>query len=212
MAQITYADTDPRFYDTRKISLDKVLQAINGGAGGGGGSSAPLACPADTAPSSTSDQTTEQIGVARADASYYAGQAQWTDGGTPRTICKLGFKTTAIDGNITAKTFKAYIFSMTGDNLNTIQATSTGISGAAIVVGWNYFTFPTPFLTSASVKYALVITPDSHDLANNIWLPARDTDNILGYPEIFTSLGVANFTPGHPASVGDVGLKIFWLT
>lgn len=33
-ALVTYSDTAPRFHDTRKISLDKILQAINGGAGG----------------------------------------------------------------------------------------------------------------------------------------------------------------------------------
>lgn len=36
-AYITYSDTLPRFYDTRKITLDKILQALNNGAGGGGG-------------------------------------------------------------------------------------------------------------------------------------------------------------------------------
>ena len=38
-AYITYSDTLPRFHDTKKITLDKILQALNNGAGGGGGGS-----------------------------------------------------------------------------------------------------------------------------------------------------------------------------
>lgn len=36
-ARVTYPDTFNRFADTRKITLDKILQALNNGAGGGGG-------------------------------------------------------------------------------------------------------------------------------------------------------------------------------
>lgn len=36
-ALITYADTENRFYDSKKITLDKILQALNSGAGSGGG-------------------------------------------------------------------------------------------------------------------------------------------------------------------------------
>lgn len=35
---ITYPDTLPRWNDTRKIVLDKILQALNNGAGSGSGS------------------------------------------------------------------------------------------------------------------------------------------------------------------------------
>lgn len=35
-ALITYSDTEPRWHDTSKITLDKILQALNDGAGGGG--------------------------------------------------------------------------------------------------------------------------------------------------------------------------------
>lgn len=35
-ALVTYPDTQVRWHDTRKISLDKILQALNSGAGGGG--------------------------------------------------------------------------------------------------------------------------------------------------------------------------------
>lgn len=38
MAAIIYPTTEPRFYDTRKITRDKILQAIRSGAGAGGGS------------------------------------------------------------------------------------------------------------------------------------------------------------------------------
>lgn len=179
--------------------------------GGGGGGS----CPVDGSPSLTSDQTNETMGVARADASFYAGQNQWNDGGTPRTICKLGFKVTALEGDLSGLTYVSYIFANTVNNFNPASpvATSTGRLGTSLIVGWNYWSFPTPFLTTASQNYALVITPNSHHLSNNIWLAGRDTDNIAGYPEIFDSAGVINFGPTHPASLtGDIGIKIFWLT
>lgn len=34
-AIITYSDTENRHADSKKITLDKILQALNGGAGGG---------------------------------------------------------------------------------------------------------------------------------------------------------------------------------
>lgn len=37
---MTYPDTLPRWHDTRKITLDKILQALNSGAGSGGGGGA----------------------------------------------------------------------------------------------------------------------------------------------------------------------------
>lgn len=36
-AIVTYPDTENRHADTSKITLDKILQALNGGAGGGAG-------------------------------------------------------------------------------------------------------------------------------------------------------------------------------
>lgn len=37
-AYMTYTDTLPRFFDTQQITTEKILQALNNGAGGGGGS------------------------------------------------------------------------------------------------------------------------------------------------------------------------------
>lgn len=41
-ALITYPDTENRFHDSKKITLDKILQALNGGAGSGSGSGGTL--------------------------------------------------------------------------------------------------------------------------------------------------------------------------
>lgn len=41
-AYITYSDTLPRYFDTKKITLDKILQALNNGAGSGSGTSGTL--------------------------------------------------------------------------------------------------------------------------------------------------------------------------
>ena len=36
-ALVTYPDTEVRHADSKKVTLDKILQALNNGAGGGGG-------------------------------------------------------------------------------------------------------------------------------------------------------------------------------
>lgn len=51
-AIITYPDTENRQADTSKITLDKILQAINegGGGGGGGGASGQILAYTTTGP------------------------------------------------------------------------------------------------------------------------------------------------------------------
>lgn len=50
-ATITYTTTVPQFHDTKKITLDKILQELNGAAGGGGAVSDgvvdPVVAPTD---------------------------------------------------------------------------------------------------------------------------------------------------------------------
>lgn len=36
-AMVSYPDTENRWADSKKLTLDKILQALNSGAGGGGG-------------------------------------------------------------------------------------------------------------------------------------------------------------------------------
>jgi hypothetical protein len=166
----------------------------------GGGS-----CPADGSPSSESDQATAALACGRAAANHFAGHAAWNDGGVSRTICKLGFEVGAIDGTVTGKTYTAYIYTMTGFDLNAVQATSTGIAGPA-ATGWIYFSFPTPFATGgASTPYAFVVTPGSVDSTNDIWFNANDTNNITGYRESFTSGGAFDNGSGN-----DCSIRIYW--
>lgn len=209
MAAIIYPSTEPRFYDSRKITRDKILQAIRSGAGTGGGSTPALTCPADSAPSVISDQFVGEVRVSG--GLLYTGHSHWNDGGVARTICKVGFKVSAIDGDISGKTWTAYICALSGDTLVLpALATSTGVSGASIVMQWNYWTFPTPFTTTPSTMYALVLSAGSLDVVNTIWIRVGDTDEIVGHREMWDNSGFANWGAGGGAT--DCGIKIFWMT
>lgn len=170
-------------------------------AAGGGGS-----CPADGSPSSQSDQVNESYRCGQTTSNRRTGQSQWTDGGTPRTICKLAFEITSIDGTVTGKTYNAFIYTMTGGNLNALQATSDNVSGP-VAAGWLVFPFATPFLTSASVEYALIFGPTAPDASNLVWVASGDTDAIAGHREIFADDSTPNFGAGGTL---DQSIRIYW--
>ncbi len=180
----------------------KIGVAVKAASGGGGGGT----CPADGSPSLQNDGTN---GITFGGGNLYGGQASWGDGGTPRTICKVGFKLTGATGAST-KTFQAQIFSMdvtTNYNLGTLRATSDGVTGVdAWSETWVYFTFPTPFLTTANAKYGIVVSPDVAFGGNDMILHFEG-NTIEGNREVFSSLGYASFASGE-----DAAIKIFWLT
>lgn len=166
---------------------------------------AGASCPADGSPSADSGTTADDYRCGQNTSNRRTGQSKWNDGGTPRTICKLAFYVANFTGTVSAKTYNAWIYSMTAANLNAVQATSdnvTGVSG----VGWKVFQFSTPFLTSASVNYALIFGPTAPDASNYVWVGATATDVVTGYREIFDDAGVGNFTSGTT----DQGIRIYW--
>jgi hypothetical protein len=170
------------------------------------GSPPTATCPADGSPSSQTDQSTQAYRCGQTTDDINTGMSGWNDGGTPRTICKLAFETTAINGDVSAKTYTAKIYTLSGANLGALQATSDNVTGVA-AAGWIVFQFSTPFTTSASTSYALIFGPASADASNFVWVPATDSDNIAGHREIFNSAGAADFGGGNDT---DQSIRIYW--
>lgn len=163
---------------------------------GGGGS-----CPADGSPSAENngDTFTRTWGG----SNLYVGQSNWTDGGTPRTICKLAFE---LGENATGNDFRSEIWTLvTTINLLALQATSDVVAGANWGTStWVYFTYATPFLTSASVAYALTVRPVTALGGNDLALYGGNT-SFTGFSDTWSSLGVANNGSGNDASI-----RIYW--
>ena len=139
------------------------------------------------------------------------GQADWTDGGTPRTICRLDFEITGATG-ASGKTFYAKIYQMkTTANTYDLDvvtgpvATSTGVTGVdAWSATWVQFDFPTPFTTTASRRYALVVTLDVA-FGSNDMTTFTDNTALTGYRDAFSAAGAAQFAGGN-----DVSIRIYW--
>jgi hypothetical protein len=165
-----------------------------------------VSCPPDGSPSAQSDQSTEAYRCGQVTGNQFVGQAAWNDGGTPRTICKLAFEISTIEGTVSGKTYNAKIYTLSGGNLGTLQATSDNTSGPT-ATGWFVLQFSTPFTTSASVNYALIFGPTAVDSMNLVWVTAGDTDNIAGYKEVFDGgTGAASFGGGS----NDGSIRIYW--
>jgi len=178
----------------------------SGAASGGGG------CPADGSPSTNTTGSTGYAFLPINSAEIYIGQNQWTDDGTPRTICKVGFQLTKNSGDISGKTFTAYIYTnySTGNfyiNAGSPSATSTGILGTNTWSGTMVrFSFPTPFTTTANQQYAIVVNCGAEDGANNVQFDKGASSQITGYAEYFDAAGV----PGLTSGTADVVMEIYW--
>jgi hypothetical protein len=144
-------------------------------------------------------------------ATLYWGQANWTDGGTPITICRIDFELTE-PATSSSSTYRAYIITMSSSaptyNMGTlpgaIVATSDPYTGVDNNVGFVQFSFPTPYLTTASQRYALVVAPTVARGANDV-AGFIDNDVMPGNKERFSSVGAA-----QDASGTDTSMKIYW--
>lgn len=153
-------------------------------AGGGGGT-----CPADGSPSEVYAPTvnSDQHFGLNTDH-YYAGLKGWLNA-SAKTICKLRFNLEAV-GVITGITYRAAVYTLSGNNLNTELGFGT-ITGAAwtdspviIDFGVNVAAYP-----GSSTPVALVMSRNDNPNVsgtNYVKMNARDTD--------------ASFTPGSFAT------------
>lgn len=183
-----------------------LLNQIEFAGGIDGGSVVVLVCPADDSPSQESNQINEAFRCGSSTDNRRTGMAKWEDGGTPRTICKLAFEISDIEGDVSAKNFHAQIYTMTTGNLGVLQATSAALTGV-VATGWLVFNFPTPFTTVPGTLYALIFGQEAADPANYVWVIAGDTDLIPGYRELFSDAGAGNFGNGTT----DQSIRIYWL-
>lgn len=146
-------------------------------AGGGGGS-----CPADGSPDV--DQATEdnaqQFGLDT--DRFYIGQ-KFTDS-TTRQICKVRFYLGAV-GTISAKFYTCRIYTLSGNNLSTVVATSNSIAGNN---GWAntavVFTFAGNPTVTGGTTYAYVVyssdasgNPAAADATNRAQMNFKETTN-----------------------------------
>lgn len=168
--------------------------------------SAGASCPDDGSPSQGPSATTETYRFGSTTDNIFHGQNEWNDGGVSRTICKVAFEVTAIDGTVSGKTYKAYIYTLTGTSLNAIQATSNALTGIA-TIGWKVLTFPIPFATGgASTPYGLAVkAEDGADGSNLLWVSNSTTAEISGHRELWNSSGAAQLGSGN-----DCGLRIYY--
>jgi len=108
-------------------------------------------------------------------------------------ICGADFLMTYVAGDISGLTFKAYVYSLSGNNLDTLLATSsTTISGNN---SWshttNHFDFATAAPVSPGTRVAVFVQPtQAGDNANYARIDVQDTDV---------------FTPGNLATWNSTG-------
>ncbi len=131
----------------------------------------PVVAPSSGAPTYTLlyDSVTAQTGgwpVGDVGNHTYAGVLQFTDS-VSRTIGKVSVKLDKSAGSITGKTFRVKIWSMTGDALNAVLATSDAVTGSD---AWSAtlvdFVFSTPYTTTGSTNYGITIDMGGSDGSN----------------------------------------------
>lgn len=168
-----------------------------------------LSCPPDGSPDISQDGTsTQSIGEI---AAYRFHGIFYTPPSTMQ-LCKVGFKLKTQSGDISGKTYTAYIYTLSGTTLSSVIAdgTSTGISGSAITGTAATVLFPftgNPTLSSGTT-YAIVVTPGSTDASNFC----------IGYYNGSGSMSDATFglwrdnlqNSYNPGGTSDAACSLYW--
>lgn len=145
----------------------------------GGGQSSSLSCQAYV----SATGTTDQYGVSRTSATYYAGQGQWSPASGTVSVCQVSFTLVLAAGSVTGYTYYAKIWSMDGTSLDTVLGTSTGVTGSD---AWSdtdvEFTFSSPVSCSAGTDYAITLDHgETEDGTNYIKINRNGADTLNGY-------------------------------
>lgn len=163
-------------------------------------------CPADGSPSAeqaTGDSTT-YLGL---NANYaYVGQRGWQSA-SARTICKVAFRLSYVEGDITDRTYYAAIFSQDGISLNTALATSGGVTGNnSWDSTWVVFEFATPYEISASTDYSFVVYQDTINGSDYALIDRHDSDaSFTGQFEVWSDTKVIQLGVGW-----ETAIRIYW--
>ncbi len=147
-----------------------------------GGSTSGASCSASTHAESTTD--TNDIAVGNADDFYYVGQT--ITSAPPHTVCQIKFRCGAITGDISAKTFTAYMYNMAGGATITPgspNCTSDTVSGATLSVdSWFTFAFsPACSFGDSSDNWAIVVSMDEADGSNYASVTYGSPDDDSGH-------------------------------
>lgn len=178
-----------------------VLSNVQIGPSGGGGGS----CPPDGSPSQDNDATGSVGAIGIFNDNYYQGQSGWSDA-SARTICKIAWKLTYVSGTVTGQTYVTKIWSLNGTSLDTVLATSSGVSGSASwSATWVVFEFPTPYTTTGSASYAFTIDHGAADATKEIQLVFGTSTGAPGTHEVWNNLGA--FQEG---SSNDSAFRVYW--
>lgn len=112
----------------------------------------------------TTDDNASTVGASS--AQRYGG-GLWA-ASSSGSVCKVRFKLTAT-GTISGLSYTVRIYSLSGNNLNTLLGTSDVVTG---VDAWSAnnvdFTFASPVAVSSGTSYGVVITSGANDAANYI--------------------------------------------
>lgn len=163
----------------------------------GGGAS----CPADGTPDETGSGTDGQHFGLNTDH-FRAGVKNWSNG-SARSICKTGLRIASVSGSITAFTYYCTIYTVSGNNLGTVVATSDGQTGNDSWGGTIVrFTFASPVALSASTNYHITFhrntvgdnTVDATNRANASYLSGGG-GSATGSFATWNTSGVIEYNP-----------------
>ncbi len=128
---------------------------------------AGLSCPDDGSPDITANLSTTQ---AFGEIAAYRFHGFFYTPSTTKQLCKVGFKLKTGTGDVSGKTYTAYVYTLSGTTLSSVisDGTSAGVSGSVITgtAATVIFTFSGNPTLSSGTTYAIVVTPGSTDASN----------------------------------------------
>ena len=176
-------------------------------------SDAPTAtCPADGSPSVVQTSSAGFDKVGNITDQYYVGQ-YWPNDQPERKICKVTFSYEK-SGSPASKVWICQIFTLTGNDLNTVVANGASNTVTGLNAGTQtdvQFTFATPPTLAASTAHAIVMSLDAGaavDASNSVYLyrTASSGGTILGY----FSMWASNKTLFTNRPTEDTSIKIYY--
>lgn len=126
-----------------------------------------LSCPPDGSPDIIQDGS---AGQAFCEISAYRYIGCFYTPTQTKQVCKLGFKLKTLSGDISSKTYNAYIYTLSGTTLSSIitNGTSNNVAGTVITgtASTVIFSFPNNPTVNSGTTYAFVCTNGTTDATN----------------------------------------------
>ncbi len=156
------------------LAFSPAIEAVISGTTSAGGPS----CQEIPYESQTTQNDTNSVG--RNTSGIWVGQTSY-DYGSNRSFCRGGIWIESEMGDVTGSDWQVEVYTLSGTALNTIQGTSSSVSGATIHAMpkpyWQAFNFSTPVTLNTGTNYAIVFTRASgYDANNYLMVYSRTTD------------------------------------